>query len=168
MLSFAGQAELQAVGEVLEERFGLSPQALADYRLLATSRVIWAVRAHARLEEALVALSVERTGLPLLRRVAVQWKPTSVALQAFGEAITRSRVELSAEEVQRILTDGSVRMTLEGQEQGYVAMVGPAGVLGCGLYLEPVPDEGKTDGLLRSQLPKAKWSALGRHLREES
>jgi hypothetical protein len=168
VLSSAGQIELQAVREVLEGRFGLAMGTLEKYRLMATPRVIWAVREDARLEEALAAFSAERTGLPLLRRVGEHWKPTSVALQVLGPALTRSVVALSDQETRRILTDGSVRVTLEELDQGYVAMAGSWGVIGCGLYLEPVPEEGKPEGLLRSLLPKAKWEALARHLREEA
>lgn len=149
------------------ERFGVPPEAIGELRLLCTSSVIWAVRKSEALEEALDVLRVERTGLPLLRRAGRQWKPTTVALQALGPHLRRSVISLSAEAVERLLREGSLRGTVPGVEQGYVAIRGPDGIIGCGLYLAPLPETGKEEGLLRSQLPKAQWEPFGRHLREQ-
>jgi hypothetical protein len=168
VLSSTGEAEKGLVNQVLGERFGVPPGALERWRLLASGSVIWAVREDGALDEALHALRIERTGLPLLRRVGRHWKPTTVALQALGHQITRSIVDLDASDVERLLTEGSIIGTRSGLEEGYVAVRGPQGVLGCCLYLDPLPEEGKPEGLLRSQLPRAHWERLGRHLREET
>jgi hypothetical protein len=167
VLSFAGEAEISLVHQILGERFGVSPAALGRWRFLVSGSVIWAVQEDRALDEVLNTLRIERTGLPLLRRVGRHWKPTTVGLQALGDEISQSIVELDDEGVERLLADGSIVGTRSGLEEGYVAVRGTRGVIGCGLYLDPLPEEGKPEGLLRSQLPKAHWERLGRHLRED-
>jgi len=168
VLSSAGPAEAHAVRTVLVERLGIAPEVLADLRLLCTSNVVWAIRKSDALEEALDIFRAERTGLPLIRRVGKHWKPTTAALQAFGEHLTRGIVTLTAVELERLLIQGSLRGTRAELDEGYVAIRGPEGIIGCGLYLNPIPEEGKVEGLLRSQLPKAQWEPFGRHLREQT
>ncbi len=146
----------------------MAPEALSDLRLLCTSKVVWVVRKGDALEEALDNFRVQRTGLPLIRRVGKHWKPTTAALQAFGSHLRRGIVSLSAAELKRLFMEGSLRGTWGGVDEGYVAVEGPEGIIGCGLYLDPVPEEGKEEGLLRSQLPKAQWEPFGRHLREQT
>jgi hypothetical protein len=168
VLFSAGPAEAHAVREVLVERLGMAPEVLADLRLLCTSKVVWAIRKGDALEEALDVFRAERTGLPLIRRVGKHWKPTTAALQAFGAHLTRGIASLSAAELERLVTEGSLRGTREELDEGYVAIRGPDGIIGCGLYLDPMPEEEKKEGLLRSQLPKAQWEPFGRHLREQT
>lgn len=168
MLSFAGEAEKRLVQEILGERFGVPGAELERWRFLASGSVIWAVQEDSALDEALDALRIERTGLPLLRRVGRRWKPTTVGLQVLGHEISRSIVDLDDEDVERLLAEGSIIGTRSGLDEGYVAVRGPRGVIGCCLYLDPLPEEGKPEGLLRSQLPKVHWERLGRHLRGET
>ena len=150
------------------ERFGVAPEALSDLRMLATNNVVWVVRKGEALEEALDIFRVERTGLPLIRRVGKHWKPTTAALQAFGSHLTRGIVSLSGAELEKLFIQGSLQGTRSEVDEGYVAIEGPEGIIGCGLYLDPIPEEGKEEGLLRSQLPKAQWEPFGRHLREQT
>jgi hypothetical protein len=167
-LRTAEEGELGLVREFFTDRFGVSDAALSAWRFLATGSVIWAVRAHERLEEALDVLAVERSGLPLLRKVGRRWKPTTVALQVFDEHLTRNRVRLDRHALERLVAEGFLRGTLGGAEVGWVAVEGPDGIAGCGLYLGPRPEEDKPDGVLQSQFPKARWEGLREHLREGS
>ena len=167
MLSSAGPAERQAIIDVLGTRFGVSAEVLSEYRLLRTARVVWAIAEQDGLDDALDAFAVDRTGLPLLRRFSRRWKPTSVALQALGPFLKSAIVDLDATDVEGLLVAGSLRRTIGDISEGYVALRGPQGVLGCGLYLDPVPADGLVDGLIRSLLPKAEWEVMGKHLNEE-
>jgi hypothetical protein len=166
-LSCADETERAALREVLEDRFGVDAAVLADWRVLASGAVLWGVRESGRLDEVLAEFDLERTGLPLLRRVGPWWKPTSSCLRTFGEHLSRERLELTAEELDRLLAVGFLRGTRSGISEGYVALAGPDGVVGCGLYLDPRPEEDKPEGVLQSLLPKRRWSGLARQLREE-
>lgn len=167
MLSCASPAELKAIGEVLVQRLGVPARVMEEWLVFSTGSVLWGLRDAPDLDRALEALNVERTGLPLLRRVGKHWKPTTVALQVLGPYVSRSRVELSRKELDELLSEAALRGTREDVEQGYVALVGPDGVVGCGLYLDPQPEEGKEEGLLCSQFPKARWKGFSRYLQEE-
>jgi len=166
-LSCAGETERTAVREVLGERFGVPAAVLAGWRLLATGAVVWGVRESVHLDGVLDELTLERTGLPLLRRVGPRWKPTSSCLQAFGEHVRRERLVLTQEELDRLLAEGFLRGSRGGISEGYVALTGPDGVVGCGLYLDPRPDEDKPEGIVQSLLPRRRWSGLARWLGEE-
>ncbi len=167
MLSCAGSAELRAVQEVLVERFGVPARVMEEWMIFSTGSVLWGLRDAPDLDAALGALRIERTGLPLLRRVGERWKPTTVALQVLGPHVSKSLVELTREELDQLLSEAALRGTREGVDQGYVALSGPDGVVGCGLYLDPRAEEGKEEGLLCSQFPKARWKGFSRYLQEE-
>lgn len=158
MLISANPTEKRTLQAIFEERFGIPARAMEEWFVYSTGSVLWGLRDAPHLDEALAALRFERTGIPLLRKAGRHWKPTTVALQVVGEFVSRNMIELSERELETILVEGELRGTREGVEQGYVALAGPDGVVGCGLYLDP--DEEQSEGLLISQLPKAKWSGL--------
>ena len=168
MLSCAGSAELQAVREIFSGRFGVDPRVLEEWLLFTSGTVIWGLRDAPHLDEALAAFTIERTGLPLLRRAGRHYKPTSVALQVFDRFIERARIELSRAELDSLLPAGELRSTRAGNERGYVALAGPDGVVGCGIYLPPDPEAGHADGVLLSQLPRARWEGLIQQLAASS
>ncbi|MFC1500104.1 hypothetical protein ACFL6T_03695 [Candidatus Zixiibacteriota bacterium] len=158
MLISANPAERRALQAVYEERFGIPARAMEEWFVYSTGSVLWGLRDAPHLDEALNAFRFERTGIPLLRRAGRFWKPTTVALQVVGEFVARNVIELSGEELDTLLIDGELRGTRTDVEQGYIALTGPDGMVGCGLYLDP--DEEKNEGLLISQLSKARWSGL--------
>ncbi len=167
MLSSADSAELRIIRDVLVGRFGIPARVMEEWLVFSTGSVLWGLRDAPDLDEALEAFKIERTGLPLLRRVGDSWKPTTVALQVLGKYVSKSLVQLSSEDLDRLLCDAAIRGTITDVDQGYVAVAGPDGVAGCALYLEPLAEEGKEEGLLCSQFPKARWQSFGRYLREE-
>ena len=158
MLISANPAEKRALQAVFEERFGVPARAMEEWFVYSTGSVLWGLRDAPHLDEALAAFRFERTGIPLLRKAGRFWKPTTVALQIVGEFVSCNMIELSMQDLERILIEGELRGTREGVEQGYVALTGPDGVVGCGLYLDP--DEDQSEGLLISQLSKARWSGM--------
>ncbi len=131
---------------------------MEEWLVYSTGSVLWGLRDAPHLDDIMAVIRFERTGIPLLRRAAKRWKPTTVALQVIGGFISRNQVDLDKKELGTLLVEGEVRGTREGVEQGYVALSGLDGVVGCGLYLDP--DEEQSEGLLISQLPKARWSGL--------
>jgi hypothetical protein len=151
-------AEQRIVRESLEERFGVPGRVMEEWLVFSTGSVLWGLRDAPHLDGVLAAIRFERTGIPLLRKAGKNWKPTTVALQVVGGFITRNLLEMSREELSLLIAEGEVRGTQTGVEQGYVALSGPDGVVGCGLYLDP--DGEHPEGLLISQLPKARWSGL--------
>ncbi len=144
--------------ETFEERFGVPPRAMEEWLLYSTGSVLWGLRDAPHLDEIMAVIRFERTGIPLMRRAAKRWKPTTVALQVVGDFISRNLAILDEKELSILLVNGELRGTRREVEQGYVALSGPDGVVGCGLYLDPA--EGQPEGLLISQLPKARWSGL--------
>jgi len=158
VLTSANPAEKRALQAIYEERFGIPARAMEEWFVYSTGSVLWGLRDAPHLDEALAALRFERTGLPLLRRAGRFWKPTTVALQVVGKFVLRNMLELSRQELETILIEGELRGTRADVEQGYVALTGPDGVVGCGLYLDP--DEDHNEGLLISQLSKARWSGM--------
>jgi len=158
VLISANPAEKRALQAVYEERFGVPARAMEEWFVYSTGSVLWGLRDAPHLDEALAAFRFERTSIPLLRKAGRFWKPTTVALQIIVEFVSRNMIELSRQELERILIEGELRGTLAGVEQGYVVLTGPDDVVGCGLYLEP--DEDKNEGLLISQLSKARWSGM--------
>ncbi len=163
MLSYADSAELRIVRDVLVGRFGIPARVMEEWLVFSTGSVLWGLRDAPDLDKALEAFRIERTGLPLLRRAGDRWKPTTVALQVLGRYVSKSLVQLSREELERLLSDAAIRGTITGVDQGYVAVAGPDGVAGCALYLEPQTEEGKEEGLLCSQFPKARWQSFGHY-----
>jgi len=158
VLISANPAEQRALQETFEERFGIPPRAMEEWLLYSTGSVLWGLRDAPHLDEIMATIRFERTGIPLLRRASKRWKPTTVALQVVGNFISRNLVDLDEKELATLLVEGEVRGTREGVTEGYVALSGPDGVVGCGLYLDPQEDQ--PEGLLISQLPKARWSGL--------
>jgi hypothetical protein len=158
VLISAQPAEKRIALEIWEERFGVPGRVMEEWLLFSTGSVLWGLRDAPQLDEVLEAIRCVRTGIPMLRKAGRYWKPTTVALQVIGLYVTRNVIELSAEELDVVVIEGELRRTRPEVEPGYVALAGPDGVVGCGLYL--APDEGQPEGLLISQLPKARWSGL--------
>ncbi|MFC1629590.1 hypothetical protein ACFL3H_10850 [Gemmatimonadota bacterium] len=158
MLISASPAEKRTLQAVYEERFGIPARVMEEWFVYSTGSVLWGLRDAPHLDEALAAFRFERTGIPLLRKAGRFWKPTTVALQVVGEFVSRNMIELNCHELETLLIEGELRGTRTEVEQGYVALMGPDGMVGCGLYLDP--DEDKHEGLLISQLSKARWSGL--------
>ncbi|MBI4774549.1 MAG: hypothetical protein HY788_10275 [Deltaproteobacteria bacterium] len=101
------------------------------------------IRRSAHLEQAF-DLKVHVPGLPILRRVGDYLKPTGAILQLAGHLVHRNVLDLSEEELSRLLDAGHMA-DASGLEEGYV-MIRAAGVpAGCALVL---------GGRLLSRFPK--------------
>jgi len=137
------------------DRFGVPDGAFDGYVFyMQGKRKIWAVprRTVEALEgdggETLDSLDYETVGLPFVRVGGEYPKPTTDALQRFGDAATRNVVGFDDGETEAFVSGDDVEGE-RGCDRGYVvARHGPSGaVLGCGLYI---------DGVTRSMVPKAR------------
>jgi len=91
------------------------------------------IRRSAHIEQAL-AVKVHVPGLAVLRRVSGYLKPTGAILQLAGHLVSRNALDLSEEELSRLLEKGHIADE-SGLEEGYV-MIRAGGVpAGCGLIL---------------------------------
>jgi hypothetical protein len=144
------------VVEFWREKFGVPPETFDGYVFYKKgAKKVWAVRDDTTeaLEgdspEVLDSLDYESVGLPLMRVGGEHDKPTTDALQRFGDAVTRNCVSLGAEDARAFVSGETVDVEFgEGVvDLGYVVVKHEGKVLGCGLYFP---------GELRSQIPKGR------------
>ena len=138
------------------EKFGVPPETFDDYVFYKKgAKKVWAVRREAvgAVEgdeaETLETLDYESVGLPLMRIGGEHDKPTTDALQLFGDAVRKNSVELDAEDAREFVRGEDVEIEF-GEDMvdlGYVVVNHEGEVLGCGLYFP---------GELRSQIPKGR------------
>lgn len=126
-----------------QRKFGVPPDVLTGYEfVMKGENKVWVT--DARPPD--LDLEFEAVGLPFLRVNQEHPKPTTDALQRFGEHITKNTVEVSAEEARVFVSGGTVNREFD-VDLGYVAVRFAGEVLGCGLYFP---------GELRSQVPKGR------------
>jgi NOL1/NOP2/fmu family ribosome biogenesis protein len=92
----------------------------------------------------LATLKVHSVGLPVLRKTPRSLKPTTAALQRFGQQATRHMLELSVAQIAQLLQEHELPLHIDWPP-GYIILLHAGHVLGCGLY---------TPGRLRSQIPR--------------
>lgn len=138
------------------EKFGVPPETFDEYAFYRKgAKKVWAVRRETvdALEgdeaETLDNLDYESVGLPLMRVGGEHDKPTTDALQFFGDAVTKNAVELDAEDARAFVRGEDIEIEFgeDVVELGYVVVKHDGRVLGCGLYFP---------GELRSQIPKGR------------
>jgi len=140
-------------------RFGVPEETFDDYVFyMKGKRKAWAVPRDVvdSLEDddggVLDSLDYETVGLPFVRLSGEFPKPTTDAVQRFGDAATQNVVSLDAEDTRRFVSGDDIEGVF-GAERGYVVVQheDTDAPLGCGLYLD---DEG--DETLRSLVPKGR------------
>jgi hypothetical protein len=150
------RTEREPVVGFWREKFGVPPETFDEYVFYKKgAKKVWAVRRETvnALEgedtETLEKLDYESVGLPLLRVGGEHDKPTTDALQRFGDAVTKNDVELDKEDAREFVRGETVDIEFgeDEVELGYVAVKHDGNVLGCGLYFP---------GELRSQVPKGR------------
>ncbi|UCG13333.1 MAG: hypothetical protein JSU72_02260 [Deltaproteobacteria bacterium] len=125
------------------------PQTIfADYHLLRRGATVWLLSQHSRLP-ALASLRVESVGLPLLRQVNTYLKPTTAALQVFGNYATRNVVNLASSQLTELVANGILTSDF-AFSSGYVIVETEGIIIGCALYLP---------GRLISQFPRHLFTA---------
>lgn len=146
------KVEREPVVGFWRDKFGVPPETFDGYDFYKKgAKKVWAVRRETveRLDgdETLDALDYESVGLPFLRVGGEHDKPTTDALQRFGDAATKNTVELDADDARAFVQGETVKREFNVDSLGYVVVRGGGRVLGCGLYFP---------GELRSQIPKGR------------
>ena len=138
------------------EKFGVPQETFDEYIFYKKgAKKVWAVKREAvgAVEgdeaETLETLDYESVGLPLMRIGGEHDKPTTDALQLFGDAVRKNSVELDVEDAREFVRGEDVEIEFGEDEVdlGYVVVNHEGEVLGCGLYFP---------GELRSQIPKGR------------
>ncbi|MCX2818129.1 hypothetical protein EGH25_02005 [Haladaptatus sp. F3-133] len=135
-----------------EDEFGVPPGTFDGYRFYKKgARKVWAVSRGTveRLggDGTLDALDYESVGLPLIRVGGEHDKPTTDALQRFGDEATRKVIDVDADTARAFVNGETVERGYDVEDLGYVVVRYEGRVLGCGLYFP---------GELRSQVPKGR------------
>jgi len=141
----ASQDEREFVLGYLRERFGIPTPLFDDYLFFRTRKGWWLLGTTPHLEHA-SGLKVEVVGLRAFSMVGRFIKPSTRFIQLFGRAATRSKVNISEEELGLLLQGKALNRELN-LSKGYVILeLGRQAIVGLGLW----------DGrMLHSQLPKS-------------
>ncbi|MDY6764094.1 MAG: hypothetical protein SV377_00130 [Halobacteria archaeon] len=130
-----------------EEKFGVDPDVFESYDFYKKGkRRVWITSS-----EFPDGYEYEAMGLPFLRVRQEHPKPTTNALQLFGEHATKNIIELNAEDARDFVSGETVEKEFDVEDLGYVIVEYDGEVLGCGLYFP---------GELRSQIPKGRQVEL--------
>lgn len=135
-----------SVIDYFETRFGMAPSTFDEHTFWRKGAdAVWAVAGNEP-----GPVGVQTLGLRLLRTGGHDWKPTTDGIQRFYPAATRNVLTLDRERARRFVRGEGQAVTWAG-DRGYLIVVArladTAAPLGVGLY---------TDGVLRSQIPKAR------------
>ena len=120
----------------------------SNYDLYTRGPTIWVFSKDERLQQ-LAPLQVESVGMPLLRRVKNHLKPTSVALQLFGNTANKNIVSLELQKLRDLVENREIKGEFGGSP-GYVIVVTSSVIIGCALYLP---------GRLITQFPRHMFTA---------
>ncbi|MFB6146428.1 MAG: hypothetical protein ABEJ08_01925 [Halobacteriaceae archaeon] len=143
-----GRATRAAVVDFFTDRYGIPAPTFGEYTFWEKGAgKVWALAPDADLD---APVEVESLGLPVLRTRQEHWKPTTNAVQRFGDAASRNVCHLDGDLAARFVAGEDVEPDWDG-DWGYLivvhALAGSPEPIGVGLYL---------DGELRSVVPKAR------------
>lgn len=127
----------------LQNRFGIQESVFANHHLLRRGRIVWLLSKNDRLMN-LASLQVQSVGLPLLRQVNAQLKPTTAGLQLFGLHADKNIVSLTLDQLRELVGEKEINGDFD-TSPGYVVVVAETTIIGCALS---VP------GRLISQFPR--------------
>ena len=127
----------------LEDRFGIQESVFANHYLLRRGRIVWLLSKNDGLMN-LALLPVQSVGLPLLRQVNTQLKPTTAALQLLGPHANKNIVRLTLDQLRELVEKKEIKGEFH-TSPGYVIVVAETLIIGCALS---VP------GRLISQFPR--------------
>lgn len=129
-----------------EERFAIEPARFSEFTFWEKgARRVWALHHDLR-----GPVRIEALGLPILRTRQEFWKPTTVAVQRFGDRATRNVIELDKDAAERFVAGKDQEVEWNGDWGYLIAAHETAGgvePIGVGLY---------TYGTLQSMVPKGR------------
>ncbi len=147
-------ADREKVITYFKERFGISEEEFKEYLFFESNKGIWMVSSGCPEEEYLKLTALKRfdfLGIRVLRKLNNGFKPTTYGLQIIGRNATKNFIELSRDELIKLLKKGYIEKEYPSVEDGYVILRYNRRVLGCGLYRK---------GILRHQFPKGRTEAI--------
>ena len=132
------------VADLWNSRFGIPLSAFSDYVFFQKAHSVWASN-----DAFLPRLSYEAIGMRIMKLKDRPWKPTTSALQVFGQDATKNLIHLDSTGA-RTFMEGKTLAIDSDSEPGYVVVFYRGEVLGCGLY---------SKGKLVSHIPKERRMA---------
>ncbi|MDX1744695.1 MAG: hypothetical protein R3324_02055 [Halobacteriales archaeon] len=141
-----GRVSREEVLDYFDRRYGILQDTFDGYSFWEKGAgSVWILRG-----ELPSPVAIEALGMRVLHTRQRFWKPTTNAIQRFGGRATRNVVELDRKAAATFVAGGAQPLAWEG-DPGYLvvtaSIAGGVEPLGVGLY---------TDGVLRSQIPKAR------------
>jgi NOL1/NOP2/fmu family ribosome biogenesis protein len=128
----------------MEDRFGI-PERLFDDYVLFERKKSWSIIRNGTSLAPAAQLKVSKVGLKAFQTVGAFVKPTTRMIQLFGHAATKARLEIDAEQLQRLVANEDLPMDLD-LDKGYVILsFGKDMILGLGFY---------GHGKVMSQIPR--------------
>ena len=143
----AGRPSREAVLQWWADRFGIPPETFDDHTFWEKGNgKVWVLAG-----DAADPSDVEALGMTVLRTRQEHWKPTTDAIQRFGDAATRNVIELTTAEAERFAAGEDQAIERWDGDWGYLIaahdLAGDRAILGVGLYVH---------GELRSVVPKGR------------
>jgi NOL1/NOP2/fmu family ribosome biogenesis protein len=123
------------------ERFGIPGDAFAGLRALEEQETIFVGTREVMEFDAVRPM---RRGIRMARVYPYSMKPTTFGMQVLGRQATRNVIELSDEQVRRLINGESLNIEANA-ENGFVLLRWKGFVVGVGFYKRPV---------LKSQIPR--------------
>ncbi len=119
----------------MEERFGITKDTFADYILAASSRTIYLIRKSRHILRC-SSIRIQNIGIPFIRDVAGYLKPTTWAVQKFGNLAQKNIFNIDYDLLRTLVTQGEIKYQID-TSSGYVIIAVESNVWGCALFLEP-------------------------------
>jgi NOL1/NOP2/fmu family ribosome biogenesis protein len=142
---YADGDQRRAIEDYLWERFMVPAEALEGFLVFQRGATFYFLaRESGEASDVTRTLKVVSVGLPAIRVVGRQLKPTSSLLRILSPWIKKNRVKLTQSQALELLSKGSISFPAGEHEKGYVLVETEHLVLGCGLLQKNV---------LRSQIP---------------
>lgn len=141
---------LESCERYLKERFG-AEKVLEKYRFVERSGDFWIIPRKMELKEKYMT-----AGIRAFRDTGIGIKPTTYFLQFLGETIEKNIVDLSINDLERLVFKREKIDT--GKKSGYIALKFRDNIIGCGLVKR---------GKLETQIPKGRAKTLEQNLKDE-
>jgi NOL1/NOP2/fmu family ribosome biogenesis protein len=125
----------------VRERFGIPREAFGGLAVIEDQETVFVGTPEVMEFDAVRPM---RRGIRLARMYPYSLKPTTFGMQVLGRQATRNVVELSDEQVRRLIYGESLNVEA-GVENGFVLLKWQGFVAGVGFYKRPV---------LKSQIPR--------------
>jgi len=141
----------EAIVSFWVDRFGVDPETFeSDTFWERGNGKIWVFA-----EDVETPVDIEALGMSFMRTRQEHWKPTTEAVQRFGDRATRNIIHLDREAAERFLAGEDQQLEWDG-DWGYLIVThdiaGDTEPIGVGLYVH---------GELRSQIPKGRRREFG-------